>query len=790
MTYYKPFVTAAISAQPLQYSYLVDPPLMYPAIAEDIDQQGDSYIVDGDYMDHIGEVWGESAPYLEPNGCSLTTGRNAGITFDMVGTFTAQDDWIDPLYSNFGILLPNQTAGATPPELVQHTTDTDMRHVRIVLRRGDPPVGSSPSDTNCYLYVQFLYGSATDYRLAFEYSRPVRLQVSYDTGATWQDVAQGRKLPKTEAFWHLYGGCVILETVHDQDKGYFAVSLGNGLVLMHKPPTVTLGVSPLLGLNSRLRIQESNGYCSFTMMYNFHSPVNVQNNFSVKPPTNAGLAFLVGNALTEDTQAFSGTVTNDGSGNFSWSGNVTKTDDSGLGLGSSTPPRFSDGTAIVPAFWSSTIPGGVNPTTVTHPKVMRVDEHQEWNENERIGMFSATLYVNNYTGQYNGVVGKQAITISAGIDNGVTNFPRVTGVCGSSDKGNQLDNPASAVDIIRVPVFDRSDVMGNGQPPVVLGYQVQLDGNCIYSAVRFLTEKGNIHPSGLRLPDSASGLPDVPSSGGSGALLGGIYYPPGAPTTPPGTNGYAPYGPADSVCPYPILGRGVGDTPRYIFDRGLTPWQCLQKLVMQESFEYVDPITHVSTWIPYMMYFDASGFFHFEPYHPALLSSVCGFAWDLEKAIATYPTTTWYPLEQFETDFSVAQMRSEITFQSTDALTNELLQAHLDMPAYTKEKIGHYSNWIEGSGWWAEQGTLNDLVLTAGGQASIPGTVSIGAIPYVPNLYAGQRVSIFHPYLGVSPVDFYIIQLDGSCGHASLYGEGGMQVNKATFVARSVVNFI
>jgi hypothetical protein len=773
MSSYNPWITAAIAAIPFEYSYLVDPPIAFPAIAEDVNEQDDGYIDTGDYKDHIGEVWGESSPYLDPNGCSLVTGRNVGITFDAIGTFLVQDDWIDPLYSTYGILLPNQGAGATPTELRQHTADTNIRYIKFVLRRGVPPLGSTPTPSNCYVYVQFLYGSMLDYRMAFEYSRPVRLQVSYDTGTTWTDVDQGRKLPTTEAFFHLYNDCVVMQTEHDQLKGYFAVNLGNGLVLMHKAPELTLGTSPLSGIDSRLRVLTSNGYTSFTVMYNYHTDVVVKNNFSVVPPTNASMAFLVGNALTQDFGTLSGAVSNDGSGNFSYTATVTKPDDSGMALGSSTPPRFTDGTCVVPAYWSTTVPGGVNPTTVTHPKCMRVDEHQVWDENNRVGYWSGTLFVNNYTGQYNGVVGKQAIQISSGINGGSTNFVRVTGVCGSADNGNQLENPASAADIIRVPVFDKSDMMGNGQPPVVLGYEVQLDGWCIFSAVRFLTEKGNIHPSTLSLADNSA-----------------IYYPPGAPTTPPGTNGYAPYGPADGTCPYPILGRGVGDTPRYVFDRSMTPWQCLQKLVMEESYEYTDPMTGLIYYIPYMMYFDANGYFHFEPYHPALLSVTCGFTYNLERAIALYPATTWYPLSNFGANYSIAQMRSEITFQSVDAITNELLEAHLDMPAYTKEKIGHYSNWIEGNGRWADQGTLNDLVLTAGGQASIPSSTAMGSVPFIPNLFAGQRVSIFHPYIGASPIDFYIIQLDSSYGHGSLYGEGGTQQNTSQFVARAIANYL
>ncbi len=799
MPRYRPFIVSSIGAIPYLYYRAENWPICLPAVAEDIEQQSSNSIDSGDYHDHIGEIWGPSAPYLDPNGCSLVTGRNVGIKFDKVGTFTATDDWYDPLYNMPGILIPNQTAGAAAAELIQHDTDSVMKQYKMVIRRGIPPVSSSPTSSNCYLRIQFCYGSVIDYRLVFDYSRPVRLQVSYDTGATWTDITSAKKLPLSEDIFHLYNDCIPIRTKHDQDKGVFCLYLSDSLALMHKPPTVTAGVNPLAANTGRIRITESNGWMSFYMAQAFHKDILVNRKFSVPAPHNAGSAFVVGNALTDDTQNFTGTISNDGSGNFDVSANVSKTDDSGLGLGSSQPPRFTDVTAVVPAYWLDHIVGGVNPTTIHTPKSMRMDETETWDENERTGSFSGTLYINNYTGQYNGVVGKQACNIRASIDNGTTLWDRVTGTSGASDNGIGLENPIAGINIVRVPVYDKSDMMGNGQPSVVLGYEHQFDGHCLFNVIRYLTEKGNIHPSRLLLPDSTSGLPDVASIAGSGSLAGGIYYPPGAPTTAPGTNGYAPYGPADSVCPYPILGRGVGDSPRYVFGRSMTPWQCLQRLVMEESFEYIDPITHVSTFIPYMMYFDKLGYFHFEPYHPILLNPVCGFSSNAPLAASLYPTITvggspvaitWYPMEGFNLNSAISQVRSDITFQSVDALTNEVLQAHLDMPASAKELIGHASNWVEGSGRWGEQLTLEDLVITAGAQASIPTDVGSGDIPFLPFLHAGQRVAIMHPYTGNVPADFYITQLTSSYGHASLYGQDGKQMNRSQFFARAVVNFL
>lgn len=799
MPHYDPFIVSSIGAIPYLYGRAENWPICLPAVAEDIENQANSSIDRGDYHDHIGEIWGTSAPYLDPNGCSLVTGRNLGITFDTVGTFTATDDWNDPLYSMPGILIPNQTAGATAAELIQHNTDTVLQQYKIVLRRGVPPVSSGPTSANCYLRMQFCYGSTTDYQLVFDYSRPVRLQVSYDTGSTWADITSAKKLPLSEDLFHMFNDCIPIRTKHDQDKGVFCLYLGTGIALMHKPPTVTIGVSPLSTVQGRIRITESNGWMSLYMAQVYHKDTLINKNFTVPPPQNASMAFVVGNALTKDNQTFTGTISNDGSGNFSMSANVSKADDSGMGLGSSQPPRFTDVTAVVPAYWLTSVIGGVNPTTVAHPKTMRVDETETWNENERTGSFSGTLFINNYTGQYNGVVGKQACNIRASIDGGTTLWDRVTGTSGASDNGIGLENPMSGVNLVRVPLYDKSDMMGNGQPPVCLGYEHMFDGHCLWSVVRYLTEKGNIHPSTLLLPDSTSGLPDIPSIPGSGALLGGIYYPPNAPTIGPGTNGYAPYGPADTICPYPILGRGVGDTPRYVFGRSMTPWQCLQRLVMEESYEYIDPITSAVTWIPYMMYFDKLGYFHFEPYHPALLTPVCGFSSNAPLAASLYPNIvvggitipiTWYPMEGFTVNSSVSQVRSDITFQSLDALTNEVLQAHLDMPPSAKELIGHASNWIEGSGRWGEQSTLEDLVTTAAAQASIPSDVASGDIPFLPFLHAGQRVRIMHPETGNVPIDFYITQLSSSYGHASLYGQDGKQMNRAQFFARAIVNFL
>lgn len=783
--YQQPFITTTIQTMPSQYSYLVNPPVAVPAVAEDIHEDDSNTISDGNYQDHVGEIWGAEAPQLD--GCSLDTGRNTGIIFTKVGSgFTPKDDWIDPLYSAYGILMPDAGMGVTCG-LVQTTADTTLRHECIVLRRGVPPVASTPTPTTCYTYLEFIAGGMFNVRLAMEYSRPVRLQFSTDTGATWNDVKQARRLSNTQDFLHMNNDCLVIKTFHDPKKNVFALKLANGITLMYKPNT---SIADLTTLGGKLKLSGSNGWHAMTVFYNYHRPITVNvNKVKVGIHTNASLAFLVGSALTSDTQVVSGTgVSNDGSGNFSYSATVTKADDSGAGLGSSTPPRYTDGTLILPAYWSSTVPGGVNPSITAIMKSMICEETQVWDDGpKRIGTTSGTLYCNNYTGAYTGGAGVRACKIQASIDNNVTVYTRLTGVEGSGESGLSYQNPTAGVDFIAIPFQDKSAVMGSSTPPVVLGYEHQFDGWPLFSVVRYLCEKGNIHPNfQSTLPDTNSSLGTLLPGSGFG---GGIYYPPDAPTTPPGTNGYAPYGVADNTCPYPILGRGVGDTPLYVFGREMTPWQVLQKLVSEEAYEYTDPITGFITYLPYMMYFDIFGYFHFEPYSPLLLTSQCGFTDNVEAARIAYPAISWFRFSNFTLLNSVSQMRSEITMQSIDALSNELLQAHLDMPVFVKELIGYYSNWVEGSGRWGEQSILNDLVLTAGGQASLIQRNIAAEVTFLPGLFAGQRVTVLHPYLGSSPIDFYINVMSSRYGHGTLFGDSGHQVNTTQISMRSIVNF-
>ncbi|MCX6359793.1 MAG: hypothetical protein NT029_08310 [Armatimonadetes bacterium] len=379
----------------------------------------------------------------------------------------------------------------------------------------------------------------------------------------------------------------------------------------------------------------------------------------------------------------------------------------------------------IPAVWGSGWPWYEMPY---RPRVMHVHEVQVFDDIGRRMAASASVRINNRWGDMSGVFGNFSATLTASNGAGWA-VQRLRGVLAGSPglQVSRQDPARYAEGVIHDPSYKLR------RP---LGQEIILDGWCIYSAVRLLMEIGQIHPDFLV---------NIP------------WY---------------PYGPAGYDCPYPILGRGTGLSPRFRFMPDATVMGVLSDLVQDAGC--VDPITGVS--VPYFWGFDRWGQAHFEPFDPRGL-----------------PVATWYTdtdltglhrIEEIQVINSIEDLRTEITFQGHDALTNELLNLHVPLPADLATAGFNYP-WFERNSRWSSEEYVGRLMGSAVNAASLPGQLVRMLVPFDPNVFAGQLVGVRERQaLGGSGL-FVITSLESRYGLMDATGRHGEQECHSIVTARA-----
>ena len=285
---------------------------------------------------------------------------------------------------------------------------------------------------------------------------------------------------------------------------------------------------------------------------------------------------------------------------------------------------------------------------------------------------------------------------------------------------------------------------------VPLDQEVIFDGWCLYSAVRFLAECGNIHPQYL------SAIP--------------LYVPPGATMD-------APYGPAGYDCPYPVLPRGTGLNALYRELPDRTIWSILQELVQDSGV--TDPYT--GGIAPFYTGFDTGGNLHFEPIFWPEKDIVIGYS--------EYDPSGIGQIEDISVYNSAAQMRTAVDLQGIDPKTYELLYQHIAMPDAVLQAMGFRFPLMDRSprysGAYMQQ-VANSIAI----QAAQPQTIIRIKAPFHPEVFAGNLCYISEAAC-IGGTELCVIEELYSCyGMQDTSGRSGYRDCYSVITARPLRNVI
>lgn len=793
MAIFAPDASIQIARPSVVYGWPVQEPLVISSLSSQWhDEAGTS--VDGRYHKASGETHGtpivaRKNTYLTGNALLTGTGKAfAVVSGSWVDTAFHPKFHTNCLSAYDGSPSTSNGGSATPPvaEVVASgTAPSDIEHAEIWLQWSEPPVGVSGNGSDVahdrntrYTYVHLAYQSpdGQDYRIAFCYGQPIRLDVRYGANATnataFSAPLPGQPVPQGpgegDPDWQI--GVAVLKDLGNFERylannnnqvqmritpslGYeiIGVEIGDGNFLTHKPDKAQLNPPKhitsfndsdhLLPRNGKIRIVHRNGTLRFSYFPGRFQDLVVQKStvdYGDKIKDASG-AFLQVNSLlpVDGAQTNTGSVMSDG-GNLSWKLSATK-DDAGDGMGSATPSRFSDVSIVIPAKWDTLIPGQPAnfDTEVKDLLAYEVDEIEVWDDVARLATSRATITANNHFGEWNSLFGNLAINIQA--SNGGAYYQRLAGVVAASDGGISFSRH-DPTRTLTLKASDKSRMMQRA-----LDEERIFDGWCIYSVVRYLCEKGGIHPSFLL---------NIP-----------LYIPPGATAA-------APYGPAGYDCPYYSLPRGTGLQPYMRFYPTAIIWQILQQLVQFMSI--IDPGTGFP--VPFFMGFDASGQFHFEPV--ALYNLPISMAYS-----SIDPSGQGLIDGELQIVNDVADMRTSIDFQGIDAQSYELLIEHREQNWDVQLVQGWRNPWLERSAAFCSGDYIKYAADVSQFLSAIPKQTVTFRAPFQPFLHAGAKISVTDPMLGGTQL-YSITRLQSRYG----YRMDGMGQCSSVITARSIAS--
>lgn len=737
-TSYRVQAVATIRAMDAVYSFLAAPPVSWVILASDMNLDPDTAI-QGRYVEAgDGVVQGVWMAKVQDTYIAGTAGRTGRAFLVYSGTW--HDDLNERQADCYALAMLDSSPGVTWEVRSQDITG-QIEAADIVIKRGVPPAGeaSARTQTGYTCYLELAYGSTdnTGYRIALEWGQPIRLDYTPD-GVTWKAAAIAKSLGSTERYLAANGGIVRVRVLPDTTNAILVVEIGDAGYLRHVSPT---GLLPAPG---RIRLSGQNGSVRMNYFPLRAQPLQVSGSIDTgRYQPNGGNAFVNTNSLGTPpaTQTTTGSVTTGDNQSFAWAVGG-ETPDAGDGLGGSDTPVLADVTLVIPACWVDSIAGIPDLIGGEELPVRSVDELQVWDDATRTFVSSALVSADNQYGRFSGAIGHRAIDISAGI--GGPYYSRFSGIAGASLEG---------IDLATLQTWGRMGLPCRGSEFKMQHAAAQrrlYDGWCLYSAVRFECELGNVHPRFLM---------HIP-----------LYVPPGA-------TAEAPYGEAGNDCPYPILARGTGMAARYDFGPEMTPWDVLQILVQESGL--VDPATLQS--LPFYMGFTVDKQFHFEAFNPGVLTPVIYYS-DVD------PSGQGQIITEFHMYNSIAQMRSRIDFQGIDSVTYELLVAHLTMPIPVLQAIGFDYPWLERNARY-DAGYIQQMAQVAGQIASQPQQVVKFKAPFRPDVYAGQKCYVQEKKSLGGVGEFLIIELRSRYGMQQLVGNSGHRDCYSLITARSTTEY-
>ena len=687
---YRQAAVITIGGIPSNRGVQVAPPIAWHIPAVLFHEESGSSIESGRYHTETGEVKGileidrGSETYI--NG---TAGR-IGTSFE-ADSGTWKSDWKNPWENVYGIQFPDTTSTASGVVTTTYSF-SNLPSCEVQLYRSFPGTSSTSDDytaDNCYTELIFHQGHRNQWKLRIAYDEPVTLQYSDDTGATWQKSSQRSDTPNLQEF--LSGRKMLHIRIRfyvDRKRGVVTVETNAGAAKLQH--AIGKDLAPLMDDGGKFQVRHKNG--SLCVNYFPMTPKTISvkkkaRNFGRNLP-NSGNARVVLNSLSQppDGQTNDYSISTDGR-----SIGFTATAESA----NDDPPILADATLVLPAMWSRSV-DGVPDVTNANFGAIAVREVETWDQVSRQYHTSATIVANNRNAAFNSYIGNYFVNIVA--TNGQSWAQRFSGIA-----RNPSFMRSDPVRNITLSVSDWSHVLN-----VPIEQEVCFDGWCLYSAVRYLCELGNIHPMWL------TNLP--------------IYVPPGASLD-------APYGPAGTDCPWYILARGTGLNPRYNYLPNATAWQVLSELCMDSS-EVVGGFASA-----YMMGFAPDGQFFFNPVSYANRTPVAVYK-------DNDPTGMFPILEGIEWNVGMDNMRSHINLQGIDALTYELLHVHQEMNPGVRAAIGYRHGYTERSARFSDETQMTQVIAGMSVPASLPEITASFKTVFWPHIHAGMIVGVYDAHHG------------------------------------------
>jgi hypothetical protein len=342
--------------------------------------------------------------------------------------------------------------------------------------------------------------------------------------------------------------------------------------------------------------------------------------------------------------------------------------------------------------------------------LVQYNESQEWDDLGNYGHAYGTLIVDNHFGQMNGAHGVRTAPIVAFSPYG--SALRARAITGAGGEGVKLL---------------RSDPLRQGQldwhdPSIKLmdaiAYDMILDGYALHEAVRMLCMAGNISPRFLvAIPNP--GPPPYPAS-----------------------------------YPFPVLGVGSPDAPRYAIRAGTQILSAILRLVADYGAQYVEmPDGRVKAY-PYIFWVDPEGLVHCE-------------AWmaDRQPVVALYtslgpddPFRGVYPIiNRLETINSTQHLRTDIVVQGMDPVTYDLIHAQASIPQNIWQTGWRKWMLIRSPAIMNEDAARFQMRLAID-QSNLPSQMVRFQSVFNPNLFAGQVILVEDESFGCRP--FTVSRLD------------------------------
>lgn len=708
------------------------PPIWWHSYAGAINAEP-SGITDGRYVEPVGEVWGGPVPTFQDTYLSGTAGRS-GLAFTaLVGTW--KDDFVSPWSDKYALLQPDSTLAAWG---IRETTQTSagLTPRLVVIRMGIAPAASGAAHlaANNFAYLELADDSTINYRLAFEYGKPIRLDYQDGTTNGWLPYAHAKKLGNLETYLARNDNEIRLHILPDTKRGLLLVEIGDGHWLRGPAPRPARPdrLSDPGALPSTQRYYWSGQYrWSSLEVYplTFASPSvsKSKRHFGNERLSNLQGAQVIANFAGEEdgSQRVTGAFTPDGQGNLSYTATFSTS-------GGTVAPRFADILIYIPSSWSFQMRG--YPLPEARLSVLQGRLLEVWDDATRMGMSAGRLLVSNRTGFYSGAFGNYALNLTMG--NGQRYDQMMRGVIGCDPDGIKVGrkDPIRAAEL---PIRDFWAKLAT----TTLNQEVTLDGLCIYTAIRHLLDIGQVHPDvyGVTIPRTG-----FPPAGG---------YPDGF--------------------PFFILGKGTGLSPKYRYPPNVTVLSVLQDLIQDSG----DP----DTGYPHYMWFDTGGQFHWEPYRPQF-QPVVHFYSDTD-------TSGQGAILDFAVYNSIAQLRTGVTVQGQDAWTYELLQYSLPLPG-NLGAVGYQLWELERNARYASPAYMERITQILARQASLPTQIVRMRVPFWPHVHAGQVIAIQESQAMKRVGLFTVLEIDSIVGHDMPYFGPGNTHCYSWITARSIENAI